>query len=107
MKTFKEIAEQYQEEIVEGAKLKKAKKWVPDDKGNLKRVLKKFCVDSDGQKAAGYKIVGGKKCQKMTPDEIKLKMKTMKKVNKTKKKNASKIAKKAEIIAKKRASKGL
>jgi len=115
MKSFKEIAESYQEildveeakKLDEGAKLKKMKKWVPDEKGNLKKVLKKMCVDGDGKKAPGYKLVDGKKCEKMSPTEIKDKKKTMKKVMKTKKKNSIKIAKKAEIIAKKREAKGL
>jgi len=107
MKTFKEIAEEYQHSIDEGAKLKKVKKWVPDEKGNLKKVLKKMCVDTDNKKVPGYKIVDGKKCEKMTPTEVKDKKKAMKKVLKTKKKNANKIQKRAEIITKKREAKGL
>jgi len=107
MKTFKQIAEEYQENIDEGAKLKKMKKWVPDEKGNLKKVLKKFCADSNGKKAPGFKIVDGKKCEKMTPAEVKDKKKVMKKVMKTKKKHANKIEKRAEIIAKKKEAKGL
>jgi hypothetical protein len=108
MKSFKEIAEEYQKEIniEEGAKLKKMKKWVPDEKGNLKKVLKKACVDTQGVRMPGYKIVG-KKCEKMSPVEIKDKKKTMKKVMKTKKKHANINAKRAEVIARKRKSKGL
>jgi len=107
VKTFKEIAQEYQHSIDEGAKLKKVKKWVPDEKGNLKKVLKKYCVDSDGKKAPGFKIIDGKKCEKMTPAEVKDKIKIMKKVIKTKKKHANKIEKRAEIIAKKKEAKGL
>lgn len=105
MKSFKDIAESYQNELAE-AKLKKKKIWKADDRGNLKKTLIKYCADSDGQKAPGFKLVGGKKCAKMTPAEIASKKKTMKKVKKTKKKHASKIAKRAELIAKKRAAKG-
>lgn len=104
MKSFKEIAEYYQSKIDE-AKFKKKKIWKADEKGNLKKTIIKFCADSDGQKAAGYKLVDGKKCAKMTPAEIMQKKKTSKKIEKTKKKNATKNAKRAEILAKKRATK--
>jgi hypothetical protein len=106
MKTFKELSEEYKE-LIEGAKLKKKKVFKPDEKGNLKKVLKKYCADSDGSVAKGFKIVDGKQCKKMTPDEVKTKTKAMKKVMKTKKKNSTKIAKRAEMIRKKRESKGL
>jgi len=107
MKSFKEIANEYQEEIFEGAKLKKAKKWIPDEKGNLKKVLKKICADSDGNKAPGYKLVGGKKCERMSGAEIKDKKKSSKKAQKTKNKNAIRNTKKAEKILKKKITKGL
>lgn len=105
MKTFKELSEEYCE-MLEGAKLKKKKVFVPDDKGNLKKVLKKYCADSDGAVAKGFKI-DGKSCKKISPAEQKEKAKSSKKAQKTKKKNASKIAKRAEVIRKKRESKGL
>jgi len=106
MKSFKQIAEEYQDEIIEGAKLKKMKKWVPDEKGKLKRVLKKYCVDSDGQKAPGYKIQGTK-CEKMAPSEIKTKQKASKKTIKTKQKHTSKNNRRAEKILKQKVAKGL
>ena len=105
MKTFKELSEEYSE-LLEGAKLKKKKVFKPDANGNLKKVLKKYCADSDGKVAKGFKIEGTK-CAKMTPAEEKEKMKTMKKVQKTKRKNASKIAKRAAIIRRKKEAKGL
>ena len=110
MKPFKDIAEEYQEAINEAineAKFKKVKKWKPDAKGNLKKVLVKQCQNSDGGKAAGFKVVDGKKCVKMSPDEIKTKKKSMKKAGKTKMKHSGKIARKAAIIKKKKISKGL
>jgi hypothetical protein len=106
MKSFKEIAEDYQEKIYE-AKLVKKKTYVGDDKGNLKKVIKKYCGDADKKKLEGYKIVGGKKCEKMKPSEIHAKKKTMKKVLKTKQKHANKNAKRAEMIRNKKIAKGL
>ena len=106
MKTFKEMAIECAE-FNEGAKLIKKKVFRADEKGNLKKVLKKYCGNYDGNIAKGFKIVDGKKCAKMTPEEIKNKMKSMKKVKKTKLKNASKNAKRAEMIKKKREGKGL
>lgn len=106
MKTFKELSEEYKELLIEGAKLKKKKIFKPDERGNLKKVLKVYCADSDGKVAKGFKI-DGKKCSKMSPAEEKEKMKTMKKVQKTKKKNSSKLAKRAELIRKKKEGKGL
>jgi hypothetical protein len=106
MKTFKDLSIEYSE-LLEGAKLKKEKKWVPNEKGELKKVLKKFCVDSNGNKAQGYKLVDGKKCEKMNPAEIKKKEKSSKKAQKTKKKNSSKIEIRARKIMKKKISKGL
>ena len=105
LKTFKELSQEYSE-LLEGAKLKKKKVFKPDANGNLKKVLKKYCADSNGKVAKGFKIEGTK-CVKMTPAEEKEKMKTMKKVQKTKRKNATKIAKRAEIIRKKKEAKGL
>ena len=104
MKSFKEIAENYQE-ILDEAKLKKKKIWKADDKGNLKKTLIKYCADSDGQKVNGFKLVDGKKCVKMSQDEIKTRFKAMRKSKKTKRKNASKNAKKAAIISKRRKAK--
>jgi hypothetical protein len=104
-KSFKEIAKKYKDYLSE-AKMKKMKKWVPDEKGNLKKVVKKFCSDSDG-KAEGYKVVDGKKCVKMSPSEIHNKKKGMKIAQKTKIKNQSKIKRRAEKIKTKKIQKGL
>jgi len=106
LKTFKEIAETYEIEITE-AKLVKKKTYVGDDKGNLKKVIKKYCGDGDKNKLPGYKIVDGKKCEKMKPSEIHAKQKASKKVQKTKKKHAAKIAKKSAMVKKKKIAKGL
>lgn len=105
MKTFIELSEEYVE-LLEGAKLRKKKIFKPDEKGNLKKVVKTYCADSDGAIAKGFKI-DGKKCSKISPAEAKEKMKTMKKVQKTKRKNSTKLAKRAEKIKKKREAKGL
>ena len=105
MKTFKEIAMDYQI-MIEGAKLKKKKTWIPDASGKLKKVLKKMCVDTEGSAAAGYKIVG-KKCEKMNPAEIKSKSRSARKAQKTKAKHASKIEKKSLKVYKQKLAKGL
>ena len=104
MRTFKEISIEYS--LFE-AKMKKVKKWKPDEKGNLKKVLVKQCQDSDGKKVPGFKVVGGKKCVKMSPAEIKDKVKISKKINKTKKKNSGKLKSRTEKIRKQKVSKGL
>jgi len=107
MKSFKEMAEHYQKEINEGAKLKKKKTWVPDENGKLKKVLKKMCVNTEGSKAAGYKVVDGKKCEKMNPSEIKDKSRAARKAQITKSKHSTKIEKKALKVYKQKLAKGL
>lgn len=106
MKSFRDIAESYQENIEE-AKFKKVKKWKANDNGELKKVIVKQCQDSEGKKVPGYKVEGGSHCKKMSPAEIKLKKKSVKKSLKTKKKHAGKIKVRAAKIAKKRAARGL
>ena len=106
MKTFREIAEQYQEQIEE-AKFKKVKKWKADEKGNLKKILVKQCQDSNGQKAAGFKLVDGKKCVKISGAEKQKMKKTQKKIQRTKVKHTNKNSRRREKIQKKRAAKGL
>ena len=94
MKTFRE----YTEEIVEGAKFKKVKKFVADKQGNLKKVIKKECQDQEGNKVPGFKIVDGKKCQKMSPDDQKNKNKNEKRAEKIKGKKIAKGLIKAPAI---------
>jgi len=106
MKSFKEIAEEYQKDINEGVKFKKKKTWVPDEKGKLQKVIKKLCVDADGQKVPGYKV-DGKKCKKMKSSEIINKQKGARKGSKTKAKHQSKINNRADKIFKQRIKKGL
>ena len=106
MKTFKDIANQYQEQINE-AKFKKVKKWKADKKGNLKKVIVKQCQDSEGKKAPGFKLVGGKKCEKIGGAEKQQMKKTQKKVQRTKAKHTGKNSRRREKIQKKRAAKGL
>lgn len=103
IKSFKQITESYAE-LLE-VMLKKKKVWKPDEKGNLKKVIKKECHDANGR-AEGFKVVG-KKCEKMSPGEVKTKEKAMKKAQKTKIKNAGKIERRAEKIMKKKIAKGL
>jgi len=103
MKTFREIAESYLLEV----KFKKVKKWKADEKGNLKKVIVKQCQDSEGRKVPGFKVVDGKKCEKMSPSEIKELEKTQKKIQKTKAKHEGKNKRRAELIKKKRIAKGL
>lgn len=106
MKSFKEIAREYQL-IDEAAKFKKEKKWSTDKNGDIKKVMKKACVDADGKKVPGYKLVDGNKCVKMTPAEIKLRQKTAKKSMKTKVRHSSQIQRRAEKIRNKKIGKGL
>lgn len=107
MKSFRELSEEYKTLLIEGAKFKKVKKWISDGKGNLKKVIKKECQDSDGKKLPGFKVVDGKACKKMTPEEIKIKKKAAKKTQKTKSLHAGKIERNAEKLMRKKEAKGL
>ncbi len=111
MKTFKELSQEQNDLMIDisvsEAKFKKVKKWKADKKGNLKKVLVKQCQDSDGKKVAGYKVVGGKKCEKISPAELQTMKKTQKKIQKTKTKHSGKNKRRAELIQKKREAKGL
>jgi len=103
MKTFRDLAEYVLNEV----KFKRVKKWKPDKKGMLKKVIVKQCLDSDGQVVKGYKVVNGKSCEKISPDEVMKNKKRSKKINKTKKRNQSKLKLRAKIIKRRREAKGL
>ena len=102
--TFRQLAKDYSVQLEE-AKLKKLKKWVPDEKGNLKKVIKKECHDMDG-KAAGWKVQG-KKCVKQSNEEKRNKIKGQKSANKVKAMRANKYEKKAQKVIRKKIAKGL
>ena len=106
MKTFKELSEDYSE-LLESAMFKKVKKWKADANGKLVKVLVKQCQDSDGNKVPGYKVVGGKKCEKMSGSERLQKTKTAKKILKTKKRNSGKLIARAKKIMQQKIAKGL
>lgn len=106
MKTFKEMSEEYSD-LLESAIFKKVKKWKPDANGKLVKVLVKQCQDADGKKVPGYKVVGGKKCEKMSGSERLQKTKTAKKVIKAKKRNSGKLAARAKKIMQQKIAKGL
>jgi hypothetical protein len=104
MKSFKEIAELYSKQLDE-AKLKKLKKFVPDEKGNLKKIIKKECHDKDG-KAEGWKVQGTK-CVKQSNEEQRNRIKGQKSAVKKKAMLKNKYDKKAAKVLKKRVAKGL